>query len=417
MSEIRLIENYLNQYAEAESLIEWPFQRHWEYVLCVPVCDESPTCIEDLIQDCDGSNVLIVVVVNHPEGHVRASDWQERNCLMRNHMCSAAGASAEISDTIRFLTYQSGLSCMLIDRSSQNPIPAQKGVGLARKIAADVALKLISTGTVKQPWIFSTDADVRLPHNYFSSVDDQEAENISALCLPFEHVIKDQPWSLQQQLYDFKLYYYQAGIRLTQAKYDYIPLGSTLIVAATAYAQVRGFPPRNGAEDFYILNKLAKLGNIFQPVQPTIKIQSRLSERVPFGTGPAVQSLLQQPDAKKLDQYYHPHCFIQLKQWVQFLQSFWTHKEAPTADQPILCDLFTYFGMRQVLEKSLPHIRTEARWFQFVHEWLDAFRLLKSVHFLSERFPRVNLEVLLKEPEFDVIDVDGTLRRQAQNIL
>jgi len=304
---------------------------------------------------------------------------------------------------------------VVVDRSGKHPIPSKNGVGQARKIAADVAVQLIHSGIVKQPWIFSTDADVQLPENYFEVVQAVNPTEVSAVCLPFEHKTDQQPWALQQHLYDFKLYYYQAGIRFAGAAYDYIPLGSTLVVSALAYAQVRGFPMRNGAEDFYILNKLAKLGRIEQPQQPLIDIESRLSERVPFGTGPAVRTLLDASDALQYPLYYHPQCFYHLKQWYVFLQDYWQQRQLP--EDEVLMELIEFFNLQQVLNKTLPHIRTKKRWQQFVHEWLDAFRLLKSVHFLCERYPRINVQMLSQLPEFHQIDVDQQLRMRLQNMV
>ncbi|WP_395376608.1 hypothetical protein [Marinicella sp. W31] len=410
-----LIRKYLDTYAEDESRCTWDFQSEWDSVLCVPICGESANCIEQMLAACVQKNVLVIAVINQPQEHPKAHGWQQQNQALMSHMTKLAKSTVSIRENMRLLGFDSGLSCLMIDRSSHHPIATKQGVGLARKIAADMALRLIHEGIIATPWIFSTDADVQLPADYFEAVKKQDAAKVSALCLPFQHCIDDQPWSLQQHLYDFKLYYYQAGIRFAGAGYDYIPLGSTLVISALAYAQVRGFPTRNGAEDFYILNKLAKLGRIEQPQGFLVSIQSRLSERVPFGTGPAVQALMQQSNAVQQPLYYHPKCFHYLKRWQQYLRGFWQQRELPEDDS--VKTLFETFNLQSVFDKTLPHIRNETRWNQFVHEWLDAFRLLKSVHFLSEKLPLVNLQELLSIQEFSSIDVDGILNQQGQMIL
>src|SRR5690606_34714388 len=60
-----------------------------------------------------------------------------------------------------------------------------------------------------------------------------------------------------------------------------------------SHAAARGFPRRAAGEDFHLLRKLAKLGPIEVPAVPPVRVRSRRSDRVPFGTGPSVDRLLQ----------------------------------------------------------------------------------------------------------------------------
>jgi hypothetical protein len=64
-----------------------------------------------------------------------------------------------------------GLQILLIDRASPGlRLPARQGVGLARKIASDIALMLHAAGKIRSPWMGCTDADVELPPDYLSSL-------------------------------------------------------------------------------------------------------------------------------------------------------------------------------------------------------------------------------------------------------
>ena len=94
--------------------------------------------------------------------------------------------------------------------------------------------------------------------NYFELVH-QFNSKYSAIVLDFEHISDDGLLNKLQYYYDFKIRYYHAGIVFAGSDYDYIPLGSTLIADMNCYAQVRGFPKKNAGEDFYLLNKLAKI--------------------------------------------------------------------------------------------------------------------------------------------------------------
>jgi hypothetical protein len=83
-------------------------------------------------------------------------------------------------------------------------------------------------------------------------------------------------------------------------------MGSSIVTRADAYAEVRGFPRRQAGEDFYLLDKLAKLGGIHRPARQPIELLSRRSTRVPFGTGARVGELV---DSGELLTTYHPRVF------------------------------------------------------------------------------------------------------------
>ena len=56
---------------------------------------------------------------------------------------------------------------LLIEAAKVWQINESQGVGLARKIGCDIALKLYHSDVVKTAWIFTTDADVILPNELF----------------------------------------------------------------------------------------------------------------------------------------------------------------------------------------------------------------------------------------------------------
>ena len=57
---------------------------------------------------------------------------------------------------------------LIIDRTQTGLVlPDDQGVGLARKIGADVALAVWAGGGIESPWIHCSDADVVFPADYF----------------------------------------------------------------------------------------------------------------------------------------------------------------------------------------------------------------------------------------------------------
>lgn len=390
---------YLKTYSEPESQNINVDNGSYDFVIVIPVCYEELNCLESVFKNTKQNNVLIIVVVNSPIGN---HEFQLSNQLFIDNLIQNSINQSTINSNCSLLKFSNSNDIFLVDRNSDDlQIKADFGVGQARKIGADVALNLFTQGYIKSPWIFSTDADVILPENYFCQFI-QDLSNYSAVVLDFEHVTDDRNMQKLQYMYDFKLRYYLAGIQYASCGYEYIPLGSTLIVNMECYAQVRGFPKRNAGEDFYILNKLAKVKPLKYCTNDSIvQINSRFSNRVPFGTGPALVQISQLNDFSDY-RYYHPQCFICLKKWHGFLISLWDDNQlaikAPT--DKYLLGLFEFFNCQNIFEKSKKQITSGKRWQQFVSQWFDAFKVLKSVHFFDKKFNRLNYLQLLNDEAF-----------------
>ena len=389
---------YLDSYAEQESRQIQGFTNCYDYIVVIPVCNESPNIVEDVCSHIT-NKCLLVLVVNSPDNqHI----WQQNNQIMIDYLCQNSVSENEVSENIRHLVFDKSYDILLVDRNSTGlQVNPKQGVGLARKIGADIALKLYSQGLIKHPWIFSTDADVVLPENYFSCINSLK-DNYSAVVLDFNHLSDNPELAKLQYLYDFKMRYYLAGVKYGQVGYAYIPLGSTLIASMESYAQVRGFPKRNAGEDFYLLNKLAKIKPIKYKIDNCIiRIQSRFSDRVPFGTGPAIKKIDDLADINDYS-YYNPQCFTFLKQWKQFLDALWSKNNLSIKEpeDKMILQLYQYLDCHTVFTKSKRQITSLHRWQQFIHQWFDAFKILKAVHFFDKKFERLNYKRLLKDDSF-----------------
>jgi hypothetical protein len=392
------LKKYLHQYSQGidTSFCHDYFNQNqsWQHVITIPACGESTGFVDRVFKNNKQQSVLLVLIINRPDEHSKTEQWYKQNIQLNNHLRSQAKQVVESETGHCLLLNSSGVDCLLLDFNN-HPFSNKQGVGLARKIAADTSLSLINDGIIKHPWIFSTDADVELPAGYFETVNDLASDN-AAVCLNFKHVSEDESMSTLQSHYDFKLRYYQQGVSHIESCYHYIPLGSTLIVNAQAYVQVRGFPCRSGGEDFYILNKLAKVGHIYQPEKPVVKINIRFSDRVPFGTGPALQKLA---DDVELPQYYHPEIFHIIKEWRQRLILYFNEKKLPEDDY----GLNEFWQISKLLIKACNQYKTTEHWQKFIDDWLDAFKILKSVHFLREQLPSLQKEELVVNHRYQEI--------------
>ena len=409
----KAVVQYLAKYAENESTQLEPLDNTYDYVIVVPICDEEYDCLQTIFSNIK-ENVLIIVVTNSPIGK---TNRQENNTLFIKQLINISKRDYKLSSGCQLLQFNQFNDVLLVDRNTQGKqIHADYGVGLARKIGCDIALKYYTLGFIKSPWIYSTDADVLLPNNYFTQ-SIKSNKGYSAIVLDFEHVSDDAKLNKLQFYYDFKLRYYQAGITYAGMAYNYIPLGSTLIVNMECYAQVRGFPKRNAGEDFYLLNKLAKIKPIKYLVEGlVVKIQSRFSDRVPFGTGPALSQISKLANVNEY-KYYHPSCFIQLKHWYLYLNNLWLDKHLniiPPLDKN-LHDLYEHLSCEVVFKKSQSQITTANRWQQFIHQWFDAFKVLKTVHFFDKKYARLNYLELFKTNSFDKVLNSQLLKFIKQN--
>ena len=361
----------------------------WQHTLVVPAYREAPGMLARLRRLPPGpGRTLVILVLNRPD----SDPDEEANHALREALgplppsenCALKPDGPHISA----LNPQTDLYCHDMERL-QGPCPQAQGVGLARKTGFDIALKWMSEGGIRDGWICSTDADAQLPGDYFLRL--QNTADI-ATCLPFWHAPGSDPGcNRATALYELRLHHYVLGLDYARSPYAWHSLGSCLAVRADAYAQVRGFPRRAGGEDFYLLSKLAKVGRIATPGGACIALQSRDSQRVPFGTGPAVTKIGAARDPMSLPLYYHPGCFEALRAVLDALPQM---RQATLAGLPALlaargldapmqracCNVLESLGLPEALAHCRRQGRTPDQFLRQFHQWFDAFRTLKFIH-------------------------------------
>lgn len=415
------MEQYLRQYAEPETVIaeSLPAGGSWGQLVVIPVCDE-PTGILRPLPAAPGRS-LMIIVINEPESaarHVSAANGAFAR-EMKNRFRQAWKAPGH-SGTALYEDADSPRDLLLVDRFSDGfKFPPKRGVGLARKIGADLAACLIHRQRVRSPWIHCSDADVRLPPRYFSAsaaLGDGDVPDTAALVYPFHHGNggSDHGDRITQvtRLYEFSLRYYVAGLAHAASPYAFHTIGSTIAVNALHYAKVRGFPRREAGEDFYLLNKLAKVGSVRQLDSGTecepIGIAARRSDRVPFGTGAAVGKIMKFDDPQRQFLLYHPAVFSLLGDWLRSFQPLWDSRECSPGSvllskrHRVLVGGLEEMGVGLALRHALKQSSSPAQFRRQMHTWFDAFRTLKLIHFLRDRqWPSISLDKLLNSQDID----------------
>ena len=353
----------------------------------------------------------------------------------RMHWQSAAASGLTLYDDPA-----SPRDVLLVDRFSDGlKFPGKGGVGHARKTGTDLAAYLIHQRRVRSPWIHCTDADVRLPQRYFTcstALSDTAAQETAALVYPFRHGIAEDKMAVKEgggeipniqrhkimqvtRLYEYSLRYYVAGLSFAHSPYAFHTIGSTIAVNAAHYAKVRGFPRRQAGEDFYLLNKLAKVGSIMQLSAETdcepIDIAARLSDRVPFGTGAAVGKIMDLEDPAREFLLYHPAVFGLLRSWLGSLPVFWQSRSSdigailslsnPSSKElQVLIGGLEESGAAEALKHSLRQSSDAKQFNRQIHTWFDAFRTLKIIHHLRDHhLPSISFGTLVTEPNLDYL--------------
>jgi hypothetical protein len=351
---------YLTRYAEPEIACADLITKDYRHVLVIPMFDERAEQLSALLPEV-ASDLLVICVVNTPS-HAAGTDAHRRSAGLLARLGASPGRTASL------VGYRGDVDLLLIDRVSDLLVPRRQGVGLARKIGADLALALIDRGLIHVPRIYCTDADVVLPATYFEVPLDQAA----AWCFPFEHASSDPVLQQRGQCYELQLRYYRDGLARAGSRYAFHSIGSALCVAADSYAKVRGFPRRAAGEDFYLLNKLAKLGSVSTPCCPPIRIEARYSTRVPFGTGPALADIPDEPDRVES---FHPHLFAELARALGRLAA---PKFVPGNDRvgQVLQDM----GASGKLARINSQQRSDANRRRATLDWFDGLRSLQFMH-------------------------------------
>jgi hypothetical protein len=436
----RSLAKYLSQYAEPEIAIAQQLTLHDNIIPCqhclvIPAYDENDKFIQRIQQTFNNKNtarLLVITVINQPD----SEDNSDKNQQLWDTLVQTYRSPTSINnysnpnDLYRYqlLSIGTQVDLLLVDRF-HHKIPQQQGVGLARKIGGDIACQLINDKKIATLWVNFSDADTHLPANYFSSLTQRVAQTdtttYSAAIYPYTHISSDHiadntsnNSDLDQatRYYEQHLHYYVNGLKRAGSLYAYHTLGSCIASNAYHYCQARGFPKRSGGEDFYLLNKLAKLGDICELKSPILHIESRFSHRVPFGTGPAVEKIverLQLHNTREKDKTthidYHPFCFTELAVVIKHLDCIFDYKKQKDKDedtalrkatdthylpwleqlsQPLQTSLIA-LGIAKLFLHIDKQIKSHAECHKHCHYWLDAFKTLKLIHLLTEHYPKI----------------------------
>jgi len=358
----------------------------WRWVLIVPAFAEDSRYFEALLDNIHfpadaRQSLLLINVINCPDDATSA----QRGATM-------AAVQAHTSSNKEILAHITpGIDMLTIDAAS-DPLPANQATGLARKLGNDIACELLLLGRVKSPVLCNTDADAVLPGDYFQRLANADSTTrrepgmaqSGAWVLPFSHVGHSAELQHAGQLYELYLRSLYLNLERCGSPYAYPSLGSVLAINPELYAKCRGFPKRRAGEDFYLLNKLAKVSDVHYLAGSPVRLAARTSDRVPFGTGPALRKALTLTAANYRG--YSPTSYVLLRQFHDGVRHLRVNRKGRKAvlpkawQDPDLHWLLKGLGLPATLLRLQQNHTTKRGLQRAVLEWFDA---LKTVRFLN----------------------------------
>ena len=260
------------------------------------------------------------------------------------------------------------------------------GVGLARKIGMDEAL--IRFEQIKKDGIIACfDADSMCQNNYLVELEKHFENNPKspACSIHFEHPLYGNEFSEENyraiEAYELHLRVYKNALQYCGFPYAFHTIGSSMAVKSKAYQKQGGMNKRKAGEDFYFLQKMMALGNFSELNSTTIYPSPRVSDRVPFGTGRAMQNYLN--GENKEFTTYNFQSFIDLKILVNQLDNLYQNEiDLPESVKAYL----TTINFNENLQKIRQNSTSLTHFKQLFFNWFNAFKVLKYIHFVRDNY-------------------------------
>ena len=371
---VSIVDNYLGRFLVSELEIIDAVKENLSLIVVVPVFNEP-----------DVSSTLSSLFFNQDKYH-----FQVEIILIVNNATNSPNSVKEINkNTYTFLkefaSLNNSLQISLYPFYVDNLNPKHAGVGWARKIGMDLALKRFRELNYNGV-IVGLDADATVSSNYLNEINTFfKKSNCSAVSIHFEHPLEGEGFSENHyhyiKLYELHLRYYKNALAFVGFPYAYHTVGSSFALTAAAYARQGGMNRRKAGEDFYFINKLIKGENFGEIMDAKVIPSSRISDRVPFGTG---RALLEAFDGvKNLELTYDFSIFKCLKRWIDNIiyQNF-DYDQFPEKIKKYITKNEWDNTHLEMLKNSASHESYLKRFFAKY----DAFWVLKFIHYCRDNF-------------------------------
>lgn len=343
-------------------------------------CYNEPDLISTLqsLKHCELPNepVKVLVIINQSEQEREEAILQNQKTFLEATHWAKENSNSQLSFKI------------------QHHILPKKhaGVGLARRIGMDKAADYFFENNNPNGVIVCFDADSTVAKDYLVEIENHfnKYPKTPAASIYYEHDLeKCESEANQEAILNYELFlrYYIEGLKFANYPYAFHTIGSSMAVRANIYKKQGGMNKRKAGEDFYFLHKIMPLGGFTEVITTTVYPSSRSSNRVPFGTGKAVNDWYKREE--KILYTYNPIIFDELKVLVSLAGN--TNKsekyedlvkELPKGIQNFLQQHKGNEGWENAYKNSADDNSFKKRYML----WWDGFRILKLVHFLRDEY-------------------------------
>ncbi len=411
-----MFDDYLNRYAAG---LPWRLQAAYsgpfEQIVVIPAYAERDSLFSTLASVAANPEAMlekttVLCVVNNKaaspdeDKENNAQTLAMLNALIKRQHFDIPEADGKLHEAWQIIA-ASPLRLGFVDASSPGlEIPNRSGgVGMARKIGMDMALRLLSNSEHKPRLILSLDADTLVRSDYLSGVRSAFARGrAQAGILDYEHPMpQDRAEQTAICRYEIFLRYWVLGLQFARSPYAFHSIGSTMVTTDEGYLAVRGMNRREAGEDFYFLNKLAKAGPLRRIRETRVYPSGRSSARVPFGTGAAVAKMVSGARSDFL--LYDPRVFVVLRAWIALMKESFE----PPADEILgeakkihsgLGEFLAARGFLKLRPKIRANVKDRKTYERQMHGWFDGFETLKLINGLTKDFyPKIPLPVAVKQ--------------------
>lgn len=329
--------------------------------IAIPVMGEwhyLPATLRAIERQVTTYPFTVYLCVNQPD------DWWEKDD--KRQICE------DNQQMLRELEQWKNLPLQVMDYSSRGKgwRGKRRGVGQARKVLFD---EILRKGT-SQDILVSLDADTLFSPNYFQAIGDffTLTPDANVLSAPYLHPLTDDERANRSMLrYEIYMRSYLINLFLINSPYAFTALGSAIAARLEILQKIGGITPMKSGEDFYLLQKLRKMNFIHQWLAEIVYPAARFSDRVYFGTGPAMIK----GDSGDWSSYpiYHHAIFQEIQQTYQLIPSLY-EKDIET---PFITFLQTQFNEPDLWTPLRKNSPTVAQFTKAFHEKADALRILQ----------------------------------------
>ena len=388
------VEKYLQKYSLGNWTLESNGKNEIDTAIVIPVISEYENLRKLLTSLIKNDNTyffqtsVIIVVNNFPDSSEEVKGDNHKSLNFLRTIISKNYSEDSLSSEV----INSKLNFYLIDASSNGFEMPNKigGVGLARKIGMDAALKIFNYKSDSKKILICLDADCTIDSKYLTTiVNEFTIRNLSAATVNFQHNIEEDLITTPAIIcYEIFLHYYVLGLKYADSPFAFHTVGSTMVCDHESYIKVEGMNKQKAAEDFYFLEKLAKNCEIEKINSTTVYPSSRSSWRVPFGTGQRVQRFLSHTQNEYL--LYHPSCFDILKKWLEIfnlnqIQNANYYLDTASKIHPELSKFLSEQNFKTDWDRIVANSTNSAQLAKQKQKWFDGFRTMKLIHYLRDK--------------------------------